>query len=202
MSSSTQASGHLDGTCKRWFKKIIKPIARPLLNTLRWRGPHAHGRLNQETCPASSRFEFDVMLTARGVAASGQHWRYHPASPINPGRTISQMRIGFVGNIANNAYSFVKCLRRRGSDCELVVENGSIDAFIMNRPFWEDVDVECQNYEQGLSFESRWQQPTYVRTVAFDAALQQKYHNRYSAIAEVQTEYKAAFGVELPADLA
>ena len=42
---------------------------------------------------------------------------------------------------------------------ELVVEDGFFDAFLMNRPFWEDVEAKCATYEEGLACERAWRQP-------------------------------------------
>jgi len=113
-----------------------------------------------------------------------------------------EMKLGFFGNIANNAYNFVNCLRRLGYDAELVIEDGWFDAFLMNRPSWEDVPAECEGFEEGLACDRSWTAPAAVRRVAYDPECQARYQGRFSAIPEVQRLYREAFGQELAADRA
>ena len=134
------------------------------------------------------------------MAASGDHRVLLPTEDSAP--SARPLRIGFFGNIANNAYNFVKCLRRLNFDAELVIEDGCFDAFLLNRPFWEEISVECNSYEEGLSHERRWSPPAFVRRVSYDVGLQQRYQDNPQAIPEVQKLYKDAFGIELPIDRA
>ncbi len=140
-----------------------------------------------------------VAAAARGLAASGDWWVLPPTLESEPRRTA---RMGFVGNIANNAYNFVRCLRRLGLEAELVVEDGGFDTFLMNRPAWEDVDLECGSLEEGAAVEATWKQPAWVRRVSFDPELQMRYQGRLSAADEVRELYRAAFGRDLGADRA
>lgn len=148
-------------------------------------------------------FELRVLEAARAVAARGDHRIIAPTDSARvPPKPIEELRIGFFGNLANNAYMFVKCLNRLGFRAELVLEDGSIDAFLLNRPFWDDVPVECANYDDGLRFESGWQTPPSVRRVSFDREMEKRYAWRLSAIPEVTKLYRDAFGVTLAADVA
>jgi glycosyltransferase involved in cell wall biosynthesis len=108
--------------------------------------------------------------------------------------------VGFFGNIANNAYNFVKCLRRLGQEAELVVEQEFFDQFLMNRPFWEDIQVSCASVEAAYAHESGWRQPHYVRRVQYDAEMQQRFAGRLSAVPEVQELAARELGRRLPAD--
>lgn len=49
------------------------------------------------------------------------------------------MRLGFFGNIANDAYILAKLLRDRGLDAELVLDPH--DQFAFSQPIWEDCDL-------------------------------------------------------------
>lgn len=147
-------------------------------------------------------FELRVLAAARAIAASGDHRILLPTDTTRPHKTQKQLKIGLFGNLANNAYLFTKCLRRLGYDAELIVELDWFDAFLLNRPFWEDLEIQCASYEEGLAHQSTWKAPDYVHQVAYDPHLQAKYQGRYSAIAEVQQLYREAFGTELAADRA
>lgn len=175
---------------KAMFRSLLVRMLRPL-----WKA----GGLST---PMEKRLQLEtaVFAAARGIAASGRHRVVLPtdSARIDP----AKMRIGFFGNIANNAYGFARCLRRLGHDAELVVEDGGLDGFLMNRPFWEDVEVECATYEEGLAHESKWQPSAFVRRVRHDDALDARYAGRWNAVPEVQALYKAAFGIELAPDRA
>lgn len=151
--------------------------------------------------PRESRLQFETQLlsAARGVAASGRH---RVIDPTKVGLAGTKLRIGFVGNLANNAYGFVRSLRRLGHDAELVVEDGGLDAFVMNRPFWEELEVECRSYEEGARHEMRWKSPPFVKHAQYDEALGARFAGRWRAVPEVQALYKEAFGIELPSDRA
>jgi acetyltransferase-like isoleucine patch superfamily enzyme/glycosyltransferase involved in cell wall biosynthesis len=151
---------------------------------------------------ATVPFSLSVQAAARGLAATGNHGIVLPTDAAQSSRTIADLKVGFFGNIANNAYNFVKCLRRICHDAELVIGDGWFDTFVMNRPFWEDVDTECVSYEDGLQYESRWEPVGCVHRVAYDLDMQVRYQNRYSATAEVQELYRKAFGIELAEDRA
>jgi acetyltransferase-like isoleucine patch superfamily enzyme/glycosyltransferase involved in cell wall biosynthesis len=155
-------------------------------------------------------FELRVVAAARALAADGDHRVVLPTDALRLHKEPGELKIGLFGNLANNAYIFAKCLRRLGYDAELVIEDGWFDAFLLNRPFWEDVEAECSSlaadgtsaYEEGLAHEGQWMPPGFVRRVAYDADLHARYQGRYSAIPEVQRLYREAFGLDLPADRA
>lgn len=147
-------------------------------------------------------FDLIVSVAARNIAASGDHRVVLPTDGSRLNKKPENIRIGFFGNIANNAYNFVKCLHRLGCNAELIVEDDFFDYFLLNRPFWEDVPVECSSYEEGAGYEPLWTQPAYVRRVVYDSEMQAKYQQRYSAIPEVQELYRQAFGIELAPDRA
>ena len=88
-------------------------------------------------------FELRVLAAARALAADGDHRVVLPTDASAPEERPGELKIGLFGNLANNAYIFAKCLRRLGYDAELVIEDGWFDAFLLNRPFWEDVEAEC-----------------------------------------------------------
>ncbi|MDP4092263.1 MAG: glycosyltransferase [Bacillota bacterium] len=155
-------------------------------------------KLKSDTVP----MDLVIATIARSVSNSSDNSVILPHDSTQPNKDPKNIRIGFYGNIANNAYNFIKCLRRLGYNAELIIEDSFFDAFLLNRPFWEDVEVECVSYEDGLQYESEWSQPHYVRRVAYDNELQIKYQGRYSAIQEVKELYKDAFGINLPDDKA
>lgn len=175
-------------SCKPWYDRLAR---------------HLHGsiqELNQDH--RDGWFSVNLVSAARSLAASGDHLIRLPMQSELSRLNARDLKIGFFNNIANNAYNFVKSLRQGGFQAELVVEDGLFDAFLLNRPFWEDMDVECQSYEEGLASESSWCQPDYVRRVHFDGNLQKRFTGRLSAIAEVQAMYKDAFGLPLAEDRA
>jgi glycosyltransferase involved in cell wall biosynthesis len=147
-------------------------------------------------------FQLRVLQVARGCAADQDFRQMLPMKPNRAIITGKTLIVGYFGNIANNAYIFTKCLNRLGYQAELVLEDGFLDQFLMNRPFWEELEIECQEYEEALPKESDWQQPTYVKRVCYDPALQAQYANRYSAIPEVKALYQSHFEKELPDDIA
>src|SRR5262245_24378599 len=169
------------------FKRILKRIASPI------------ARAATEEI-ARSRFQLDVITAARGIAASGDQ---RIISPTDMRRKRDRpLHVALGGNIGNHPYNAAKCLRRRGVDVDVLIEDGGFDAFIMARPFWEDVPVECSTYEEGAKSEHLWKPPDFVKQVAFDPDLQARYNGRYTAILEVQELYRKAFGLPIAEDRA
>lgn len=152
--------------------------------------------------PPHDQLPLLLTLAARGIAASGEHQVLLPTEAVRRASSIKALKIGFFGNIANNAHNFVRCLRRLGYDAELVIEDGWFDTFVMNRPFWEDVAVESPSYEAALDHESAWQPPSWIRRVSYDVDLQVRFQNRADAAEEVQAKYEQAFGIPLAIDRA
>jgi glycosyltransferase involved in cell wall biosynthesis len=61
------------------------------------------------------------------------------------------VRVGLLGNIANNAFNMVNILRRHGIDAQLVLTNA--DLFAFSRPAWEEIDATL-TYQQVM--ERQW----------------------------------------------
>lgn len=190
-------------SAKDLLKRIIRRTGAPLLEDVDAR---LDQRLRATTplAPAADIQPFPLLLTmaARGIAASGPHHVPLPTEAARRVASVTDLKIGFFGNIANNAHNFTRCLRRLGYEAELVIQDGWVDTFVMNRPFWEDVDVECDSYDEALTHESRWVPPSWIRRVSYDLDLQVRYQNRLSAVSEVQALYLEAFGVPLASDRA
>lgn len=182
------------------IRRLIRRGGAPLLSDFDAR---LNARLEQMTASGAGE-ELLLLLTmaARGLAASGQHHVQLPTEVVRRVTRRRDLKIGFFGNVANNAHNFARCLRRLGYDAELVIEDGWFDTFVMNRPFWEDVDVECDSYDAASTFESGWQPPSWIRRVAYDVDLQTRYQNRRSAAAEVQALYEKAFSTPIAIDRA
>jgi glycosyltransferase involved in cell wall biosynthesis len=193
---------------KRVAKHLLRPVSGRILDAVASRVRNRlgfHGMTSEESsnncAGCAARADLDILAAARSIAAGGDQRVTLPTEPTG-GSTERPIQLGFCGNMANNAYNFVKALRRLGHSAELVVEDGYLDAFIMNRPFWEDVEVECDDYEQAATFEKEWRQPHFVRRVEYDQELQARFQHRQSAIPEVQKLYRETFGLELPTDRA
>jgi glycosyltransferase involved in cell wall biosynthesis len=169
------------------FKGILRQIAAPI------------ARAASEDI-ARSRFQFDVIAAARGIAVSGDQRIISPTDTRQ--KRDKPLRIALGGNIGNHPYNAAKCLRRRGVDVDVLIEDGGFDAFIMARPSWEDVPLECAAYDEGAKTEQLWKRPEFVKQIAFDPELQARYNGRYSAIGEVQDLYRQAFGVPIAEDRA
>lgn len=181
---------------KALIKRILRPAADRFLGSIAAR---IGSKLQLE---ASREFDLHHFLALRTLAGRGDHHVVLPYDSARSQRQLKDLKIGFFGNIANNAYNFVRCLRRLGYQAELVIEDSLFDAFLMNRPFWEDLEVSCESYDEGLGHEHGWVQPHYLRRVAYDPEMQARFQGRYSAIPEVQGLYKQAFRVDLPPDAA
>lgn len=197
----------------QFIKRVLRPVTAPVLERITERVTERIRPLIPPPPPppispeiiegnVSAPFDLQLLMVARTVAASGDHRILSPAERGRPRKRPEEVKIGFFGNMANNAYNFTKCLRRLGYDAELVIEEDWFDTFLMNRPFWEDVEVECSSYEEGLKHESRWNPPEYVRRVKYDFEAQMRYQGRYAAAAEAQAKYREEFGIELPLDRA
>lgn len=185
-------------------KHLIRSIARPFFSfnsepsnketkSPQTPGPEDAGRPD---------FELAVLAAARGIANTGDWLMIRATDSTRPMLGARDLRVAFVGNLANNAYNSVTCLRRLGYQADLVLEDISFDAFPMSRPFWEDVHFECASYEAGLQHECRWSQPQHVRRVAYDFEMQSKYAGRFSAVPEVQALFKQEFSREIAVDRA
>ena len=132
---------------KALVKRILYPLARPWLEKIAGRVATrlAEGQLSVDADRV--QFTLRVMAALRSLAQAGDHRVVLPHDSVRVVRNPKEIRIGFFGNLANNAYTFTKCLRRLGYDAELVLEDGFFDTFPMNRPFWEDLELECGSYE-------------------------------------------------------
>lgn len=179
------------------FKGLVKRLVSPVVNPL----TRAVGReiSRSQADEATTRFQLDVIRAARGIAASGDH---RLISPTDNNKSRGPLRVALGGNIGNHPYNAAKCLRRRNILVDVLIEDGGFDAFLLSRPFWEDVPGECSTYEEGAKFESQWKRPDFVRHVAYDPDWQARYNGRYSAIPEVQEFYRKTFGATLAEDRA
>jgi glycosyltransferase involved in cell wall biosynthesis len=198
-------SGFLTRLMRRASRPIVDALTERVADRLRAAGPAAlppTPNLSPGGLLESPPLRLLLSMAARGLAANGQHQVLLPTETVRPVTDLLELKIGFFGNIANNAHNFVRCLRRLGYDAELVVQDGWFDTFVMNRPFWEDVQVECESYEAALTHEPQWTPPHWVRRVSYDVDLQVRYQNRLSAVDEVQTLYHDAFGIALAPDRA
>lgn len=196
---------------KRVLRMALRPVGAPILRLLRRELAIDNRPVLPPTSPPdtpsiptppdtpSIPISLLVTTTARSLASTGHH---HIIRPAVQTAEREKLTIGFYGNIANNAYNFVKCLDRMGHHAELVVEDEGFDSFVMNRPAWEDVEFECESYEEGLAVERDWQQPSLVRRVNYDPEAQQYYQGRQSAIPEVQELYQKNFGQNIADDRA
>lgn len=187
---------------KALVKRILRPMVQPWLEAIATRVAPKLGRGHLSVEADRIQLTLRVMAALRSLAQAGDHYVVLPHDSVRVARNPKEIRIGFFGNIANNAYNFTRCLRRLGYDAELVLEDGYLDTFPMNRPFWEDLEVECGTYEEGLTHEPRWTQPEFVRRVAFAPDMQARFQGRLTAVPEVQALYKDTFGKDLSADRA
>jgi len=151
--------------------------------------------------PEKLMLELALMNAARNLAADSDFNVILPANRTPP-KSKTSIRVALCGNIANNLYVLANGLRKQGYAVDVVIEDGYIDSYVMNRPFWEDLEVGCATPEEGLAFEANWTQPPHVIRVAYDPDLHRQYQGRFSAIPEVQQLYKKHFGVKLSADKA
>jgi glycosyltransferase involved in cell wall biosynthesis len=176
------------------WRKFLGTLINPTLNVLAKRVSPLNLR--------SESLHLNLITIARSIAADKD---FRILLPVDSDRTYidpKSIKIGFFGNIANNAYNFTKCLNRLNHSAELVIQDGWFDNFLMNRPFWEDEKIKCNSFEDALAKESQWKTPVYVRRVAYDPYMQMKFQGRYSAISEVQSMYKEAFQIDIPEDKA
>ena len=190
----------------RLLRIALRPVGAPILRLLRRElgiddRPATSPALppNPPPNPPPTSISLLVLTAARTLASTGHQQIIRPAAQT---AEREKLTIGFYGNIANNAYNFVKCLDRMGHRAELVVEDEGFDSFVMNRPAWEDVELECDSYEEGLAVDRGWRQPHLVRRVNYDPEAQQHYQGRLSAISEVQELYKKNFGQDIADDRA
>lgn len=144
-----------------------------------------------------------LLAAARNVSARGDH---RVVLPIDTARTElprdRPLKIGLFGNLANQAYITARALRRLGHDVELVVQQNNIDAHVLSRPYWEEVERECVAAEDAIEAADAYKLPAFVRDVSFDADLQFQYQNRPEAVEDVIDLYKQSFGRTLPRDVA
>lgn len=183
----------------RRLKRLAKRILpEPAIQALR----DLAGQEGADHAPTAYR-SLPPELVARAVAADGDFRRILPTSPRETRQACAKgPRIGVCGNVANNGYRLVRFLRRFGYEAELVIEDGSIDEFIFNRPFWEDLSVEAASFEEARAWEKEWSQPDFVRRVSWTPELLTELGEPASAIPRVRKAYRQAFGLELPADRA
>lgn len=144
-----------------------------------------------------------IAITARSIAASGDHRILLPtetaaAEMVDPRR----LRIALCGNMANNAYSIARAMRRLGYPADALISEAFFDNFVMSRPAWEEVEVEGDSYDDALSKLPDWTQPPFVRAFEYDQEFGTRCAKSLSGLGEVRELYRGRFGIELPEDLA
>jgi acetyltransferase-like isoleucine patch superfamily enzyme/glycosyltransferase involved in cell wall biosynthesis len=156
--------------------------------------------------PSDDAFEIlqqAVIAAARNMASRGDHRIISPSDGARTGPTPGTMlRIGLFGNLANQSYIMARALRRLGHNVDLVVQQNNIDAHALSRPFWEECDFEGTESSEALRLADAWEPPAFVRRIAYDLGMQQRYRNRFSAVEEVIQLYREAIGHQIPRDLA
>ncbi len=178
------------------------------LKRLLGRGPFtAWARVSGESARKdASLLALNVQIAARAIAAFGDASIIRPPSQQianeNQQDNPSALKIGLFGNIANNHYANVKGLRHVGIDAELVIQEEGIDSHPLASPFWEDLEIECNSFEDARAYRSQWACPEFVRKVSWSEERQAQYHGRIEAVEEVNALYFDYFGRRLPDDLA
>jgi len=161
--------------------------------------------------PESARNTFNIPrgyttqyleLVSKAIIAETVKKQSKSVGRVFLGDDEKKLKIGFFGNIANNLYITVKGLRKAGYDAELVIENGYFDEFLMYRPFWEDVDVQCTDYEDGLKYEDQWTKPAFVKCVSYDHDLTKWPAQIVDKVNAIRKCYKQTFGQSLNRSLA
>lgn len=143
-----------------------------------------------------------VHAAARSLATRGDHRRISPVNSPAKGEVERRLRIGLFGNLANQAFISARSLRRLGHDVELVVQNNNIDAFLMNRPVWEEREIEITGSDHSQIDQLDYNVPDFVRVVPYDLDAQIKFQGRFSAVQEVLDLYREATGQVIPRDIA
>ena len=138
--------------------------------------------------PGELPSELQLLTAARAIAADPDFDLRMPFPANGERRDPENLRIGLYGNVANNLYIMAKCLRRLG--------------YQMNRPFWEDLEVTCSSYEQGLRHEAAWRQPNFVRRVDYDMERSQRFGHLPDPVPELRRLYRESFGRDLAPDRA
>ena len=141
--------------------------------------------------------EIGPELVARILAADGDFRVVRPTTPPREGVVDRPPRIGIFGNVGNKGYVLARVLRRMGVEADLVLEEGSMDAFLFSRPFWEDLDLSCDTYEQAFAEEGRWQAPEFVRRVPYQPKALETLGRSRAAVRFVQETYAGKMGVAL-----
>ena len=145
--------------------------------------------------------EVELLSLARAVSASGPHRVWSTLAHEKVRKTAENIKMGFYGNMANNHYCAVKALRKMGCDAELVLEDAILDTYLMNRPFWQDLDVEAPAVEDAYAFEKDWPQPACVRRTQYDYELAERFEAPAAHI-RVRNIYKEHFGQDIAPDSA
>ena len=144
-----------------------------------------------------------IVTAARAVAASGDHRIVLPVEASRrPVSDAARLRIALCGNMANNAYVMGRALRRLGFAVDVLIDEAFFDHFIMNRPDWEEVEVEIGSIAEALAALPRWPAPNWVRKVAHDQEFGQRFSGTFEGVVAARAQYRSRFGSTLPDDLA
>jgi glycosyltransferase involved in cell wall biosynthesis len=148
-------------------------------------------------------FDFLVFTAARSLAASGDHRIVLAAEPPAEARLDPRLaRIALCGNMANNAYSMARALRRLGYHADALISEAFFDSFVMSRPAWEELELEASSYEDALTKLPDWQPPPFVRRCAYDQVFGMPFRAGPAGSARAAAIYREYFGTELAPDLA
>src|SRR5438445_201623 len=77
----------------------------------------------------SLAFAQALQSAARNVADRGDHLYISPVDAPKGIDAARPLRIGFFGNLANQAYISVRALRRLGYDVEIITQTNYIDSY-------------------------------------------------------------------------
>lgn len=144
-------------------------------------------------------FEQMLFAAARSIAASGPHREWETGN--TPLIKAGDLRVGFFGNLANNNYNAVRCMRHNNYQADLIIDEVEIDKYIMSRPFWEEVDCSVENIDEAAEVGSNWRGPDWIVKADFQCDIASKYQS-YATWKDVADLYKKKFGIILPPDLA
>lgn len=151
----------------------------------------------------SSLFDALVPSMARGLAAGGDQRILLPIGGDRP-RSFDgkSLRVVLCGNMANNSYCIARAMRSLGYQVDVLISDQFFDTFVMNRPEWEELEIEAASYDDALSKLPRWTPPAYVRAFGYDQHYGQRFARSFSGVTEASRLYNEKFKRTLPGDMA
>jgi glycosyltransferase involved in cell wall biosynthesis len=161
--------------------------------------------VEQQDAVAEHKAMFDLLVftAARSLAASGDHRILLAAEPRPEARPDPRhMRIALCGNMANNAYTMARALRRLGYHADALISEAFFDFFVMSRPAWEELEIECRSYEDALAKLPDWQPPPFVRCCGYDQVFGMPFLAGPDGAARAAAMYRERFRIEPAPDIA